>query len=140
VLKKLAAGIMATAIVGMVVPAAAQNPLGRSTVVYLCNLTPFTLNLTEHYLIRGKWRIVPPDKIGPGQGCAYWYSRSDGFATGTRGSASYCFEGEYCLSVEWNNPYVGNNSYADSFPDGFKITREGGAGDQAEVTFTLSEE
>jgi hypothetical protein len=42
--------------------------------------------------------------------------------------------------VNWDNPYVGSNSYSCTVPPGYNISYQGGDGDTAVVIFNLMEE
>ncbi|MGI0116507.1 aegerolysin family protein [Zooshikella sp. RANM57] len=109
----------------------------RSTLVIFQNLTGETLSLTNAKLDHGVWtqNMYPPEKVSPDDK-VQWASESDGFMTGTEGSVTYhCTDGS--VYIHWDNPYIGGNSYSDQAPDGYEITRSGGSGDNATVTFVL---
>lgn len=91
-------------------------------------------------LPHGIWVIVPPEVIPPG-GTGVFESESDGFATGTEGSVQYSIDrSSNIVGLSWDNPYVGSNSYGHTQPAGYTISQQGGGGDNANVTFTLSHE
>ncbi len=111
----------------------------RSTTVKLINNTPATLKLTNAKLSHGVWsqNMYPPETIN-GNSDGIWMSESDGFMTGTEGTVTYALpNGAGNVVIHWDNPYVGSNSYSDSVPSGYQISRSGGGGDNATVTFTL---
>lgn len=112
----------------------------RSTTVTLQNTTSDTLTLTNAHLDGGIWsqNQYPPATIS-GDSKGTWMSESDGFMTGTQGSVTYQLpESQGSIYIEWDNPYVGGNSYKHTAPAGFEINQSGGSGDNAVVTFTLS--
>jgi hypothetical protein len=42
------------------------------------------------------------------------------------------------VTVSWDVPFIGSNSHGEGAPKGFTIAHQGGNGDNAAVTFTLS--
>ena len=67
---------------------------------------------------------------------------SDGFATGTEGSAAYDVEGLGSASrsvFNWDDPFVGSNSYSKSAPETFIANHFGGGGDNADVTWVFDD-
>jgi len=112
----------------------------RSTRVMLHNRTPFTLSLTGSSLDHGDWTPPswnPPGSIPPGATLG-WQSESDGVATGTEGTATYAIGNTgQTLSIHWDNPYVGLNSYHQSVGPGFGVSFSGGKGNNAEADYTL---
>lgn len=109
----------------------------------------FNLRLMNSGLDHGEWTSQPPELIG---NLGIWESESNGFATGTEGRATYQLEdvdgnrmGE--LTLHWDNPFAGSNSYDqsvdpaadpnDASAPGYSIVRLGGGGDNASVTFRL---
>lgn len=111
----------------------------RSTTVKLINTTSATLTRTNAKLSHGVWsqNMYPPKTINA-NGEGIWMSESDGFMTGTEGTVEYALpNGAGNIVIHWDNPYIGSNSYSDSAPSGYQISRSGGGGDNATVTFTL---
>jgi hypothetical protein len=110
----------------------------RSTVVILVNATDHDLQLTHATLQHGIWsdEMYPPLAIAK-KSRGQWESESDGFMTGTEGSATWHLAAVGQVKITWDNPYVGSNSYSQSAPKKYKITHDGGSGDNATVTFTL---
>ncbi|MBO8190622.1 hypothetical protein ITI46_02720 [Streptomyces oryzae] len=120
----------------------------RSTHVTLENRAgSFNLRRTSQGLDHGEWTTKPPLLIGDR---GEWESESNGFATGTEGSVTYQLEdvdgvrmGE--VSLHWDNPFIGSNSYgesvtpaaADPAGQGFSIVHVGGKGNNSHVTFQL---
>ena len=95
----------------------------------------------------GIWTLHPPEYISPGQE-VYWRTESNGFMTGTSGMVFYdiYWGGNYdkYFTIQWNDPYVGSNSYKlggnalwTGWWQGFHIVQSGGSGNNAQVTFTL---
>lgn len=108
----------------------------RSTDVTLNNRTATTFQRNYAKLDGGIWNNLPPETVEVGQ-TGKWGSESNGFATGTEGTASYQLAtGE--VRIHWNNPYSGGNSYSCDVPYGYTCTRDGGGGNNAHVTFTVA--
>ncbi|WP_392895017.1 Crystal protein ET79 [Streptomyces sp. LN699] len=111
----------------------------RSTHVTLQNRTPNEMVRTSSSLSHGTWsdNMVPPDRVFP-MSNGTWQSESNGFMTGTQGSAVYNMYEVGNVAIHWNNPYSGSNKYACDVPSGFTCRQDGGGGDNAAVTFTVS--
>ncbi|MFJ8471138.1 aegerolysin family protein [Kitasatospora sp. NPDC094011] len=84
---------------------------------------------SDNQLPRGN---IPPGRSGS------WQSESDGFMTGTEGEVQYLLAGAGNVTVHWNNPYTGSNSYSCTAPAHYTCSRTGGGGDNATVAFTVS--
>ncbi|MFD5517835.1 aegerolysin family protein [Streptomyces sp. NPDC127066] len=110
----------------------------RSTHVTLQNRTPNEMLRTSSSLVHGTWseNLLPPDHVYP-MSNAIWQSESNGFMTGTEGTAVYNMLNVGTVSVSWNNPYAGSNGYSCSPPSGYACRQDGGGGDNAAVTFTV---
>lgn len=108
----------------------------RTVSVLFDNQTDSTLNKIRDRLDHGKWTVRPPDVVAP-HDRATWKSESAGFATGTEGWAEYEIADGGKVVVRWNNPFVGDNSFGETFPEGWMVAHEGGGGNRASVTFTL---
>jgi hypothetical protein len=112
----------------------------RSTYVSLTNASGSLLTRTNAQLHWGIWstNMLPPSIVQPGV-TGKWMSESDGFMTGTEGEVTFSLVGaSNPVKVHWNNPYWGSNSYSCSAPDGYTCTWQGGGGNNATVSFTLS--
>lgn len=112
----------------------------RSTVVSFVNYTNAKLVRKTWTMNHGEWTAnrLPPEAI-PGQTRKEWGSESDGFATGTEASVVYSSpSGD--ITVYWDNPYVGSNSYNCNAPSSYICRRTDGTGggDNAWVEFTLN--
>jgi hypothetical protein len=57
-----------------------------------------------------------------------WASQTDGFFTGTEGRVRYTLWPGADLTLSWNNPYIGSNSFGCTAPTGFKCVQEPGTG------------
>ena len=124
----------------------------RSTAVTFTNGTRNTsLLLVDSGLAHGEWSSEPPNVIGPGQD-VNWGSQSDGFLTGTEGYVRYFpfpagtddvgvpspVPDDATVYLYWDNPYIGSNSYDQSAPSPYAVSREGsGSGDNAAISFSL---
>jgi len=112
--------------------------------IRLHNATPHDMVLVHTALSGGKWSgpgesEVPPSRVYTGTTWS-WQSQSDGFMTGTEGSAVYTLQGTSAnVEIRWDNPYVGGNSYKGIGPQPYLITHQGGSGHNAtdDVTVTL---
>ncbi|MEU6241707.1 aegerolysin family protein [Streptomyces sp. NPDC047024] len=110
----------------------------RSTRVTLTNYSGRSFVRTGASLSHGIWseNTLPPSLINPSDSGS-WQSESDGFLTGTEGRATYTMSGGGTVSVGWDNPFSGHNSYSCDVSAGFACDRVGGVGDNARVTFTV---
>ncbi|MEU3569932.1 Crystal protein ET79 [Kitasatospora sp. NPDC036755] len=110
----------------------------RSTYVALQNRTTNTMDRTSSSLSHGTWseNMLPPDHIFPKDNGS-WQSESNGFMTGTEGRAVYNMYDVGNVEIWWDNPYSGSNKYDCKVPDGYTCSRDGGGGDNANVTFTV---
>lgn len=113
----------------------------RSVQVTFVNKSDHALVLSSTDRSHGIWTTDPPARIEAGA-TVVWASESSGVATGTEAEATYNIEtalGETGGSVHlhWDNPFVGSNSYDESLPFGYKSSRSGGDGDNAEVTWVF---
>uniref|UniRef100_UPI0004CB92B3 aegerolysin family protein n=1 Tax=Streptomyces rimosus TaxID=1927 RepID=UPI0004CB92B3 len=111
----------------------------RSTRVRLVNNTGVLLARSGVGLSHGIWTgdDVPPSLIKPDD-WATWKSESDGVATGTEGWVEYLLAGGSKITLRWNNPFVGSNSYSCEVPPGRTCAKAGGSGNNAAVVFTVS--
>jgi hypothetical protein len=113
----------------------------RSVNVTFTNKTDVALAFAGASLSHGEWTTTPPARIDAGQ-TVNWESESDGFATGTEGSAAYDVEGLGSASrsvFNWDDPFVGSNSYSESAPETFIANHFGGGGDNADVTWVFDD-
>lgn len=116
-----------------------EEAAARSTTVTFINNTNFNLSLSQANLSHGSWGTFPPSSI-PAHSRVNWESVSDGVGTGTEGIATYLIgSGDGSVTTQWDNPFVGSNSYKCYTSSGYSISYSGGSGDNANVTFTLSQ-
>ncbi|MFJ8429843.1 Crystal protein ET79 [Kitasatospora sp. NPDC094019] len=117
---------------------AAVTPV-RSVKVNVNNYSGALLGRIGAGLDGGIWtgNSLPPSAINNGDR-ARWQSESEGFATGTAGSAEYLLSGGGKVTFRWSNPFAGSNSYSCEVPSGHNCTTSGGGGKNAEVTFTVN--
>ncbi|MFE6747205.1 Crystal protein ET79 [Kitasatospora purpeofusca] len=117
---------------------AAVTPV-RSVKVNVYNYSGALLGRIGAGLDGGIWtgNSLPPSAINNGDR-ARWQSESEGFATGTQGSAEYLLSGGGKVTFRWNNPFAGSNSYSCEVPPGHSCATAGGGGKNAEVTFTVN--
>ncbi len=123
----------------------------RSVQVILMNKTSNELQRESFHVTHGIFSSFPPSAVQPFSQVE-WVSESNGFLTGTAGSASYHVlfieKGDdqvfidvpdvNHLSLSWTNPFVGTNVYRQSVGKrGFEVHRSGGADDHATVVFTM---
>lgn len=109
------------------------NDAARSVTVNFTNSSSSDLYLSSANLKGGIWttNLYPPQTIPKGTS-ATWASESNGFATGTEGSVEYfAFPAQGKVTVSWDNPYSGSNSYGDSAPYRLSINGSGGGGNNA---------
>ncbi|WP_441248317.1 aegerolysin family protein [Kitasatospora sp. McL0602] len=126
-------------------PSYAEQP-ARSVDLTLTNSTACTLRLDSVSVDHGQWTSAgqPSLQVDRG-GTTSLRTESNGFMTGTEGHARYhaesCADGvlnDAVLSIHWDNPYAGSNSYdANGSNPGFAVSISGGGGTNAAVTFTI---
>ncbi|WTU04963.1 hypothetical protein OHV05_34960 [Kitasatospora sp. NBC_00070] len=120
---------------------AAVTPL-RSVKVNVANASRLSLFNPSWSLSHGIWSSGQelPYTIGSNGGytVASWQTESQGFATGTEGQAVYSMEGGGTLTIRWNNPFSGSNSYGCDAPAGRSCSWEGGGGKNATVLFKIA--
>ncbi|HEY3900455.1 MAG TPA: hypothetical protein VGM54_17740 [Chthoniobacter sp.] len=106
-------------------------------------------------LSHGKWNQQPPPIISPKSGLenASWSSLSDGVLTGTQGWVRYfparlnppgnttppSVPDAETIYIEWDNPYVGSDSFVMSAPYPYILAQGpgGNQGNQDMLNFTL---
>src|SRR4051812_35681622 len=113
----------------------------RSVHVTFTNKAEVALVSGGTSLLHGEWVTEPPARVEPGQTVS-WESESDGVATGTEGTAYYDVEGLDVSSrslFHWDNPFIGSNSYSQAYPETFKVSRSGGGGDNANVSWVFDD-
>jgi hypothetical protein len=124
----------------------------RSTQIKFTNSTNYLLVLTDSYLYHGIWNGGPVDQISPNaSNLVLGQNDSNGTATGAQGTLTYAIIGinsnkqatvEGYVSIGWDNPFIGSNSYSNSVSSrgtiNFQVSNGGGSGDNATVTYNLS--
>jgi hypothetical protein len=111
----------------------------RSVTVVVNNATVSDdMILLSSPLSHGEWDVPPPPVIPAGVVTA-WTSQSDGFLTGTQGTAQYQVGADpsHVLTLEWDNPYAGSNSYSASVPQPFNVAQHGGPGDNSFIVWQV---
>ncbi|WP_437798695.1 hypothetical protein [Sorangium sp. So ce693] len=89
--------------------------LTRSVTCIVVNKTSYSLRLSASKLLHGSLDTPIPNRIPPG-GSGKWTSSTAGAFTGTEGWAVFELEGaEAMFEVDWNNPFVGTNSFKQIF-------------------------
>ncbi|WP_051943021.1 hypothetical protein [Streptacidiphilus rugosus] len=126
--------------------AATDNAPARSVFVEVDNWTQCEMDFVGADLSHGIWTGVNwPPAVITNSTWGVWGSESNGVATGTEGTATYQLF--HCVNpannykwvaFHWDDPFVGANSYDNKgTSSGVKITRSGGSGDNAVVSFTV---
>jgi hypothetical protein len=137
----IAAGVLAFS--GVFTPSVAHASAARSVHVVFKNESKFNMYLERGHLDHGVWYWKTPGMVGD---WGEWMSESNGVMTGTSGWAVYRIidfdnvdQGR--VTVWWNNPYAGDNTYSYEVTTygkyGFSMGRKGGGGENATVTFYL---
>ena len=118
----------------------------RSITAVLSNKTDATLERRHCTLDHGAWTNFPPEKIQP-HGSGSWLTESDGFMTGTEGKISYTIVMEKAggqketlgqVTLHWDNPYAGSNSFdATVTANAYEAVHTGGSGFNATVEWTF---
>lgn len=112
----------------------------RSTVVYFTNRSRCNLIQSKTNLDHGIWDQKTPPATIEKLSAVVWASESNGFMTGTEGTAIYECIGHNCtVKVHWNNPFVGGNSYKETLSDTryHKIYRSGESGNNAVIRYVF---
>ncbi|CAG7565878.1 unnamed protein product [Fusarium equiseti] len=112
----------------------------RRTTVVLVNNTQQTLTWAGSGCDHGERYVPAPETIAPGAS-GTWALRSAGFQTGRERWIEWRVgDNGPTVELKYNNPYYGSNSYSCSVDSySYDIGRDGGDGDYANVTFTLTE-
>jgi hypothetical protein len=97
-----------------------------------------TLRLVAASLSHGDWDVPVPALVPP-QSVAAWTAESDGLWTGTQGTAQFAVESDpsQIVTLNWDNPFVGDNSFSADAPAPFHMSYTGGAGDTTVVVFVF---
>ncbi|MFD5815794.1 aegerolysin family protein [Streptomyces sp. NPDC127038] len=117
-------------------PVSAQS--ARSTRVHISNGTTTTLYRNYSSLSHGVWDDDTPPEAIDGGAAVVWGSHSSGLMTGTEGEVRYSVGNAGEVSIHWDNPYAGSNSYSCTAPAGYTCATTGGSGNNTEVWFTIS--
>lgn len=117
----------------------------RSVIVKVQNNSSATLFLGSATLSHGIWsdNMYPPQQIQPGASIQF-ASESQGFMTGTQGTALYTAINlqqtvqNGSVALNWDDPFSGSNSYGHSEPWFLRVSSSGGSGNNAVWTVTIS--
>ncbi|GAA4985938.1 hypothetical protein [Kitasatospora paranensis] len=152
VLAALALGVQTTAASAAPAPAsagpaaAASGAAARSVLVQVDNWTQCEMDFVSASLSGGIWTGTDwPPAVITNSTWGVWQSESNGVGTGTEGFATYqlhkCVNpaNNYTwVKFHWNDPFYGSNSYdTNGTGAGVKVTRSGGSGNNAVVSFTV---
>lgn len=108
-----------------------------STFVTIINNTSLELELEKHSLSQGQWSDGqdPPSRIAP-YNRGTLQAESTRYRTGDEGFLIYSSDAG-SFTFNFDNPYNGFNSYDQSAPDGYTISRFGGRGEISSVTWII---
>lgn len=86
--------------------------------------------------------MYPQKTIPANGGVGLWQSESQGFMTGTEGTAKYSVgaQSQDTITFYWDNPYVGSNRYNESSSNtAYTVSRskDSGDGDNTQVYFVV---
>lgn len=117
----------------------------RSVIVKIQNNSSATLFLGSATLDHGVWsdNMYPPQQIQPGASVQY-ASESQGFATGTQGTAVYTAINlqqtvqNGSIRLNWDDPFSGSNSYGHGEPWFLRVSTSGGSGNNAVWAVTIN--
>lgn len=110
----------------------------RSVEAYIINDTPDTLKYLRQGLLHGIMPHTPIAVILPhSHNSGAFLAESSGAATGVEGQVIYTWSNGDWLYLNFNNPYIGSNTYSahTSLPN--IVTWGGGGGDNAVVTYHI---
>src|SRR5262245_41220275 len=86
----------------------------RSVTCSLENASSHALRLVSQELAHGIYSTPVPASIAP-HANATWSSQSQGFMTGTEGTAVFAIGStDATLTVWWDNPFVGENKFSQT--------------------------
>ncbi|KAF5637784.1 hypothetical protein F52700_4486 [Fusarium sp. NRRL 52700] len=109
----------------------------RSTQMTIENHTSQDLHGGSGGLVHGIWSEGVPETIPKGQS-GTMRAESDGIMSGDQGYVYYkSAAGD--MQFNFDNPFVGDNSYSTSVPDHFSVSKSGGAGNNCMLTWTITE-
>jgi hypothetical protein len=115
---------------GAVCNPGASRPAARTVDFWLENRTAWIFLIARSHLDHGVWSTTPPVRIEPWSWVC-WRSESNGFMTGTQGWANYVAAdtgGSVVLTLAWNNPFHGGNSFACRPPQNHECVGRPGSG------------
>jgi len=120
-------------------PPMGDRDSARSVTLVLVNTTRSTIRCGFAVLDGGEWASYPSDSIAAGA-TGRWRTQSNGFATGTEGSATMFVDATGTVAtVRWNNPYWGSNDYGCDVTGALRCATSGGSGNDSTLTITISE-
>ena len=113
----------------------------RSTRVHFFNNSDADLHRAGGEIDHGCWAesLKPPEEIPSGAEVEF-EAESCGIAPGDEFHVQYELNNKTKLLLAYDNPFIGSNSYEETAPDGYAISRSGGSGNNAVVSqvFTCS--
>ncbi|KAF5592301.1 uncharacterized protein FSUBG_10194 [Fusarium subglutinans] len=109
----------------------------RSTQITIENHTSQDFHGGHGGLDHGIWSENIPDTIPKGQS-GTMRAESDGIMSGDQGYVIYTSAAGN-LQFDFDNPYVGDNSYHPSVPNQFNVSSSGGDGNNCIITYTITE-
>lgn len=115
-----------------------KNMAHRSATITIINFTELELKRTKEYLSHGIWTTneLPPETISSLSDISF-ESESNGFLTGTQGSATYsCPEGDFVFN--WDVPWDGSNEFSRTFPDSYKVKQTASGNLNAGIIWVIS--
>jgi len=112
----------------------------RSVQVHFNNNTNSVMTLKKAALSHGVWSQdgEPPQSIAAGAQKIPWGSESEGLWTGVEGYVTYMLGTGGEVTLNWDNPHLGSNSYSSSAPGGYSCACSGGSEDNTNITFNLA--
>ncbi|MBE8598251.1 metallophosphoesterase [Xenorhabdus sp. BG5] len=110
----------------------------RSTLISLKNSTDNVLILDSSSLKHGIWSTRPPKEILASR-LVTFMSESNKFLTGVEETTTYKAPNVSRITIHWDNPYIGSNSYDinTNNPDSYLTGYSGGKGNNAEIKVTF---
>jgi len=117
-------------------PDSPVTPSARTVDFWLQNRTGWTFGIVRSHLNHGVWDTAPPVWIGPWEWTC-WRSVSNGFLTGTQGWVTYEAAGSggaVRMTLVWNNPFYGGNSFECRPPTNHECPGRPGSGDGVHPT------
>lgn len=119
-------------------PPVGEESSTRTVTILVTNSTSSPLDCGSATLDGGEWASYPPDVIAAGA-TGRWRTQSNGFATGTEGSATLILgSSSASVTIRWSNPFWGSSAYSCDATAGYTCSVTTAKGSDSTLTATLT--